>query len=331
MPAPKAFTRFQMNPFQPGNPAVFPLTQEDEIKAQKLERELNKAAVAKNLKAANDLYMKLSFLLSPLNHNHRLLKAKIPLFRIAMDLGPFPELEDNLRKASMQLDWQTPEWLEVNFLLALHFVKKGEFADAKLYISVVLENEHVIPSPVQRKQFHEKVIARLSDEFVIHHLKSRQSGEIDPQKLEIDVLKILVSDRSDDDILVSISDSTPIETARALYLLESFSREKSLAPLALPDMESRKGKIFVGGKLFRAFKSRARAAICDPESPVNKAWKEKGVTSLFGGKSLLAASVASAFNRVDLAIYAIAVPVTALIVKTGIEAVCDATEEDFIS
>lgn len=115
---------------------------------------------------------------------------------------------------------------------------------------------------------------------------------------------------------------------RLLQVYE-FSRKQlpSAERRLLPSPEQKRKSREVGQTVFEAAKRVVWRSLCDPESDVYDMWYNKGLMVALD-KKVIGAAIASAMSGLGVGTYALAVPVTAIVIKMGVEVFCEAYEPE---
>ena len=93
----------------------------------------------------------------------------------------------------------------------------------------------------------------------------------------------------------------------------------------LPSPKTRKNDSEKGRTLIGSVKKVLWRAICDENSTVYKMWFEHGMMAVLD-KKLISAAVIASLAQMKIGYFALAVSVTAILLKTGIEVFCDRFE-----
>lgn len=296
----------------------------------KLNQKLKEAVRHQNYDLAKEIYADISSLLVPLGKLNRVYKCRNLLFRSAIDTGQLDGVEKGLTIVSERLNKNTKGWLTSHSLLSILYLREGKLEKARQHIEITLRNEVVIESLDRRKKFHAQFIERLEEEALLYTLRGPSRPTLDLQKLINDIQFLFQKNATEAEMEALIADCTPPETRELLLKVDRIVRKH--LPYrdeitALPDLFTEKGKSFIGKRIFKALKRRTYVGLCDPQSQVNKLWTEKGIGGLFTG-SALGTCIASTFERFEIAYVTMAAPFIGLLLKIGIESVCDSIEEE---
>lgn len=263
-------------------------------RAGRLTKQLKEAVYRQDYELAKAVYQDLLSLLPSHEEKTRIYKLRVLLFRAAIDTGNIDGVEKGLQIIINRLNSNTKGWLSAHANLAILYLKTNRFEESKNHIHVVLSNEQVIKSENRRKKFHQQFIERLEEEAVIFCLRARGNGaRIDSAKLEDDVARLFQRNLSETEMIVELAEVAPIEVSQFLLKIERYARDQlpyRMELLPQPRSESSEEKEFVGKRIFKALKRRSYAALCDPNSQVNKLWTEKGIGGLFSG-SIISSSI----------------------------------------
>jgi hypothetical protein len=86
----------------------------------------------------------------------------------------------------------------------------------------------------------------------------------------------------------------------------------------------------LGRTAFRSFKRVLWRSLCDPEGEIYKAWYSQGLVCVLD-RRYFAIAVSAMLIDLGIGIKALAVSVTALIIKFGLEVYCDRFRPDFVT
>lgn len=297
----------------------------------RLTKQLKEAAYRQDYELAKAVYQDLMSLLPSHEEKTRIYKLRVLLFRAAIDSGNIDGVEKGLQIIIDRLNSNTKGWLSAHANLAILYLKINRFEESKNHIHVVLSNEQVIRNEDRRKKFHQQFIERLEEEAVIICLRKRNcAAKIDPEKLENDVARLFQRNLSETEMIVELAEVAPIEVSQFLLRIDRYARDQlpyRMEMLPGPRPDSSEEKEFVGKRIFKALKLRSFAALCDPNSQVNKLWTEKGIGGLFAG-SIIGSSIGAVFQKHEIACGALAAPFVGMMLKVGIEAVCDSISKE---
>ena len=220
--------------------------------------------------------------------------------------------------------------LEATVLLSICYLKKNEIDKAKPLIKEVMGDETTISSVFQRREFRRRVLQRLEEEVAMASMKDFGSDELIGEDIEAEAGKRLVQ-LSEDDIFLKLGEITPDRAINALQDLSQFAlAELPRAEVKyLPSPESRTERRAVGKTIFSSFKRQLWRALCDPNSEVNKALVQHGLGFVLN-KKFIGGVVATTLLGMDVGSKGIALCVTALVIRFGLDVFCEAYKPEGI-
>jgi hypothetical protein len=253
----------------------------------------------------------------------RLFQSKNWLFESALEAGELGLARKGFEGIRASVSPTTRLYLEATALLAVCLLRDGDIEAAKPYMAEVLANTDVIESHFQRRVFKRRLIDRFDEEAVLASLRGCGTDYLDPDQLEIEAGQ-LIQTKTEDEMFLSLGERTPEHSVNILLHIEEFALkqlpEGDLKYLPGPKVRTERGA--VGKIVFGAFKRTLWRSLCDPESDIYKAWFHQGMGVVLDKKYIGCAMVAT-FSGFGIGLKALAVSLTALIIKFGMEVFCD--------
>ena len=165
--------------------------------------------------------------------------------------------------------------------------------------------------------------SRFRLESYISGIRDHAHETLDPDAIDRDAIEA-VKTRSDEELYLQIASSLPREVIELVYRVDRASRQRltMVEVLYLPSPAAIERKVEQGRSFFDSLKLVIWRSLCDPQSEVYKAWYTNGVAHILS-KKYYAIVVSSALVDLGFAAKAAAVPVTALLMKIGIEVYCE--------
>ncbi len=150
-----------------------------------------------------------------------------------------------------------------------------------------------------------------------------EQERLDPATVQDEAGK-LVATRPEEEIYLQLGQTLPKPVVDRLLEVYEFSRKQlpKAERLLLPSPESRRKKKEVGRTVFGAAKRAVWRALCDPTSDTYKMWFEHGLMVALD-KRIVGAAVVAALSGLGMGTYAIAIPVTAILIKLGVDIFCE--------
>lgn len=298
------------------------LTESQKIRLERLELKLKEYAKGGDYQKAKEVYTDIRSILLDRDQT-RLYKNKNYLFEAAMEDGEIDFAQEGFTITREKVSKNTRIRLEATTLLAVCFLRKGDFEKAKPLIQEVLRDEKSIKSIVGRKEFRRRVINRFDEEGTLASLRGVESDLMDSASIQNEAGK-LVERMTEDEIYEEFGNGIPEHTIKYLRELETFSQkqlpfeERKL----LPSPEERATRREAAKTVFSSVKRVLWRSLCDKESEIYKVWYNQGMGIVLSNKYLSGAVVA-ALTGLGIGINAIAISATALVIKFGIEVYCD--------
>lgn len=296
---------------------------------QVLEPSLRAAALRGDYDAAKDLAIKIQNMLRPTGHETRLMQSKAWLFEAAMEAGRFDVAEPGFIGIRGKTSPNTRIYLEATVLLAICYLRQRKLAQAEPLIATTLRSRN-IKSGARRRRFVQHIVARFEEEGLLGALVRVQSDNLDPAEIQ-DLAGTLVQSKTEDEILFDMGSTIPGEAVLFLLKVDKMAK-RGLATkevLYLPGEAQIQEKAELGRTVFRSFKRVLWRSLCDRESDVYKAWFANGVGYVLDRK-YIGTAVTAALLHLGVGVKALAVSVTALVIKFGIEIYCDRYRPEFI-
>lgn len=299
-----------------------PLTEVQKNRLRSLEPALRDAVYAGDYSRAQLVAADIQGVLRSTGHETRLMQSKNWLFEAALNAGQVLIAEAGFRGVRQKTSRTTRVYLEATALLAVCMIRQKRLAEAESLIREVL-NSKSIRDPVRRQYFIESVTSRYRLESYISGIKDHAHERLDPEAIDKEAISAVRS-RSEEELYLQIASALPREVIEMVYRVDKVTRERLTMTevLYLPSPAAVERKVEQGKSFFASLKLVIWKSLCDPQSEVYKAWYENGMAQVLS-KKYYAAVVAAALVNLGFAAMAAAVPVTALLMKIGIEAYCE--------
>ncbi|MNZ81818.1 hypothetical protein D3C78_1004980 [compost metagenome] len=303
--------------------AEAPLTNEQKKALSILEPKLKSASERRDLEEAKRITLEIQNLLRPTGHENRLMFAKNFLFETAMEAGKIDFAIQGLTSIKNKTSSTTRLHLEATTLLAICHLRRKNLDAAKPYMIEALKYEKNIKSPTQRTEFKIALTKRFDEEALLSSLTTDTKITQNLNQIQSDAGDIIRT-KHEDEILELLGSSVP---GGAFEFVEKVHTEsiKCLTyeeKLRLPSPASFEQKQKIGKGVLSAFQSVIYKSLCDKESEIYKMWFTNGMQAVLD-KKYLTGAVVSALSGLSIGTYAIAVYLTALLIKIGIEVFCE--------
>lgn len=299
-----------------------PLTSVQKQRLSALEPALKAAVYAADYSRAKEFAADIQGILRATGHETRLMQSKTWLFEAALNAGETLTAEAGFRGIRAKTSKTTRVHLEATALLAVCLLRQKRLVDAEPLIQEVLGSKS-IKDPERRRHFIESVTSRYRLESYISAIRDHGHERLEPDVIDREAIDALKT-RSDDELYMQISAALPREVIEFVYRVDSASRKRltMVEVLYLPSPAAIERKVDQGKSFFTSLKLVIWKSLCDPQSEIYKAWYTNGMAQVFT-KKYYAVVVSTALVDLGFAAKAAAVPVTALLMKMGLEVYCD--------
>jgi hypothetical protein len=306
------------------------LSETQRTRLKRLEPALRDAVRRGDYEAAKHITADIQAMLRPTGHETRLMQAKNWLFEAAMEAGQLEVAMAGFRGIRQKVSPQTRIFLEATALLAICHLRRKELSTAEPLMAEVLKNEDVITSVRRRRQFRLRIVERFEEEGVLAALTGGVHERFDLDRVQAEA-GLAVQTQSEEEIFANIGREVPPEVIAILLRIHDFASRQLTTTEAelLPPPRTITEKVSLGRTIYNATKRVVWRSLCDPESEVYKMWCTQGMMALID-KKFLAAAVVAALSGMRLGAYALAVYVSAMIFKVGLEVFCQVAKPEGI-
>lgn len=298
------------------------LTDAQKTRLAVLEPALRAAVYAADYKRAKLFAVDIQDLLRATGHETRLMRSKTWLFEAALNAGELFTAEAGFRGIQAKTVETTRVHLEATALLVVCLLRQQKLGEAEPLIAKVLQGKS-IKDAERRRHFIESVATRYQLESYISAIRG-----LGQESLSVDAVNAAaieaVKTKSDDELYAEIASALPPEVIEFVFRVDRAARKQLTVTevLYLPSPAALEKKVQHGKSFFSSLKLVIWKSLCDPQSEVYKAWYTNGMSHVLS-KKYYAIVVSSALIDLGFAAHAVAVPVTALLMKFGIEVYCD--------
>ncbi len=298
------------------------LSNQHKKKLKELEGTLDKVAQRKNLSEAKRIVREIQILLRPLGHETRLMISKSKMFEIAIEKDNLDFAIPGLIGVRKKLNKRTRAYLEASVLLAVAYIRSIQLEKAKPIISEVLQNDIIIKSEKRRIEFRKAAIEKFNTESLITGISKLGKDELNIE--EITKKAVSLSQKSDDEIVLEIGKAVPKQTKEFVYLIHNFSTkqlrsgERLLLPAAKEVVKSEN----IGNTVISSMKKVVYTSLCESNSKIHQDWLQNSF-SVVSDKKYISSAIITSLAGFGIGIKALAISLTAFILKLGIEVYCD--------
>jgi len=299
------------------------LTNEQKRQLKLLEPSLKLASAGRDFEECKRLTAIIQNLLRPTGHETRLMQSKNWLYETAMEVGKIEYAIRGFVGVRQKTSKATRLYLEATALLAICYLRKSDLDRARPFMIEALRCEKNIKSAHKRSDFKVRVAKRFDEEALLSSIASKVTEDLDVDRIQKDAAN-LIQTKHEDEILEMLGANIP---EGALDFIEGVNAEsKNLLTydekLRLPSPATFQQKKKLGKGVLSAFQSVIWQSLCDRNSEVYKMWFTNGLQGVLNGKYLTTAIV-GALAGLKICVYAIAVFLTSLLIKIGIETFCN--------
>jgi len=304
------------------------LTDEQKQKLAILEPRLREAADARDFEKAKAITLSIQNVLRPTGHETRLMQTKNRLFEVAMESGNLGTAISGFLGVRQKVSRRTRLYLEATALLAICYLRKRDLNSARPYMVEALSCENNIKSDVKRSIFKVALAKRFEEEALLASLSVEETEHLDIDKIQKEAGELIYT-KHEDEILELLGSSVP---DGALDFVQDV-RDESMGLLTydekikLPSPDYFKERKKLGRGILSAFQAVIWRSLCDKDSEVYKMWFTDGMKAVLD-KKYLTVSIATALSGLNAGVYAIAVYLTALLIKIGLETFCNVYKPD---
>ena len=250
------------------------------------------------------------------------MQAKNWLFEAALEAGEIQTAISGFIGIRKKTSAYTRVHLEATALLAVCYLRLNQTDKAKPLMQIVLKDDKCIRSERRRRQFRHRIIRRFNEEVAIAALRGSGTEILDACELQDEAGQLLQF--TEDELFFRVGASTPVQIIAKIVQMDEFSRNAIPHEEVkfLPSRDDLKQKGEIGRTVFSAFKTVLYKSLCDKNSEVYKAWYTHGV-ALVLSKTYIGTAVATICLDCGIGIKALAVSVTALLLRFGLDVYCE--------
>ncbi|APW43169.1 hypothetical protein RS694_11955 [Rhodoferax saidenbachensis] len=250
------------------------------------------------------------------------MRSKTWLFEAALNAGELFTAEAGFRGICAKTAESTRVHLEAKALLVVCLIRQKKISEAEPLIAKVLQGKS-IKDAARRRSFIESVTSRYQLESYISAVRDRLHEPLLPDSIDAEAIEA-VKTKTEDELYAQIAAALPRDVIEFVFRVDRASREKLTMTevLYLPAPAMLEKKVEQGRSFFASLKLVIWTSLCDPQSEIYKAWYTNGMAHVLN-KKYYAIAVSAALLDLGFAAKAVAVPVTALFMKLGVEVYCD--------
>lgn len=298
------------------------LTEKQKEQMAKLEPMLRTAADARDYDRAKKITLEIQKILRPTQHETRLMQAKNILFETAMESGRLNIAITGLIGVRNKVSERTRLYLEATSLLAICHLRQKDLNAARPYMVEAIKKVKNIASLKKQSEYRIGLAKRFEEEALLASLHKNAQEHLDAEKIQEEAGRLIYT-KQDDEILDLLGSTVPEgaldfvkdvhEEAQGLLTYEEKKK--------LPSPEYFKERKKLGKGILSAFQTVIWRSLCEKESEVYKMWFTNGMQAVLD-KKYITIAITTALSGLKIGIYAIAVYLTAILIKIGIETFC---------
>ena len=298
------------------------LSEKQKNTLHRLEPKLRLASARRNFEEAEEIVAEIQLLLRPTGHETRLMQSKNWLYETAMEIGKTEYAIRGFIGVRKKVSSRTRLYLEATALLAICHLRKRDLESARPFMIEALKCEKNLKSERTRSEFKVSLAKRFDEEALLASIVVDSEENLDIDQIQNDAAK-LIQTKHEDEILEMLGANVP---ENALDFIERVNREsKNLLTyeekLKLPSPATFQQKKKLGKGLLAAFQTVVWKALCDKDSEVYKMWFTNGLQAVLD-KKYITTAIVGVLAGLKIGVYAIAVYLTSLLLKIGIETFC---------
>lgn len=303
-----------------------PLSEKQKQQLSQLEPELRRASARRDFHACEQITARIQRLLRPTGHETRLMQSKNWLFETAMEVGKLDYAIRGFIGVRQKVSKTTRLYLEATALLAICYLRKRDLDGARPYMIAALRCEKNIRSENKRSEFKVNLAKRFDEEALLVSLSSDEEFSLDIDEIQNDAAN-LIRTKHEDEILEMLGSNVPDTAMDFIQKVNSESQNLLTyeEKLKLPSPTSFYQKKKLGKGVLSAFQTVIWQSLCDKNSDVYNMWFTNGLQAVLD-KKYLTGAIVSTLAGLKIGVYAIAVYLTSLLVKIGIETFCHVYE-----
>ena len=293
-------------------------------RVKELEVVLEKYASAGNLKKAKIALDELKGILGKYHHDARIMQGYLKLYEAALESWDLNLAKRGFQFVRNNTNRKTRTYLEATTLLAIAHLRDQDLVGAEPLMASALRDEHVIASESMRAAYRREVIERFDQEGALAALGQAHPELQNEAQIHHDAIKLLREGKNEDELQELIGNQTPQSVKDFLLKVDTMS--KNLLPheerLLLPSPKDVIKNKQVGGIIFNGMRRKLYRYVCKEDSDVYQAWLQGGLDTILS-KGYIASAVVGAMADIRIGASAVAVGVSAMLMKLGVANFCE--------
>jgi hypothetical protein len=261
------------------------------------------------------------------HHKHRVLEAYLKLYESALEAWDIDVAKRGFEFVRREANNNTRLYLEATVLLAVTHLRSQDLVSAEPLMAEALRNEDIITSKSQRDIFRREAIDRFDQEGAIAAMAKVHPELMHEAEVHQDALNMLRKGLTEQDIEEDLGSRIPQQVKEFILKVDVLSRK--LLPhetrLLLPSSADVVKNRHVSHIVFEGVKRKLYGYICDEDSETYQGWIHGGLDTICN-KNYVASAVLLVLEDLKIFIPAVAVGLTALLIKKGIGNFCEASK-----
>lgn len=299
-------------------------TTQQKNRLEKLNPQFNTAIANKDFETAKVVMADIQTVFRLTENRTKIAEYKNQLFELAMDLGEHHLAINGFKNNRIIVNPNTRIHLEATALLAICYLRIGEYDSAKPMMKEVLQNDKIIKTERTRLIFKKDIIQRFNEEVALYSLKSESfREEMNLEDIQNEVINIIQT-KNEDEILESIGTHTPQNTKTLILDIDSFAKnllpynERKLLPSPEEVIKDREA----GKTVFSSLNRIIHKNICEPNTQVYKLCHSESIGTALDPK-VLAATIVSALVQENISVKGVITVAIALALRRGYMLYCE--------
>lgn len=296
-------------------------------RVRRLEDILSAATECGDLTRAKIALNDLRPILERYHHSHRVLQAYLMLYETALEAWDLDLAKRGFDFVRREANENTRLYLEATVLLAVAHLRTQDLFSAEPLMAEALRNDNIIKSRSQRDIFRREAIARFDQDGALAAMARLHPEAMHEAQVHQGALELLRKGLNEQDIEEDLGRRIPQEVKEFIMKVDVLSRkllphETRLLLTSPADVVKNRQ---VARLVYNAAKHRMYRLVCDEHSEVYQAWINGGLDAICS-RGYVASAVVAVLVDIRVSIPAVAVGLSALLMKRGITSFCNANK-----
>ncbi len=298
------------------------LTSDQKVLLAKWEPILRDSAKSGELETAKRAMANIQKCLRRSGHETRLMSNKVWYFEAAMESGHLSDAERGFIGIRGKVPKRNLTHRKATALLAVCYIRQKRTELAMPLISAALRDKSYSGDQKRRGEVRRELARIFQEESLISDLRGRYRDPLDVDDILARAGQ-LVQTKHEREIMEYLGNTVPFEARERFLEMLEFTRKElpSADRKLLPSPDVARTSETLGERVLSATKRVVWKSLCDERSAVYEVWCKKGVLAV-ARMQMLVAAVLTCLMRIDLALASLAISISALILKMGLEVFC---------